>query len=202
MHLLQHKLQVLHSSVHIRIRRQELDGCRRDFNRLFSCPRQHHLRLLDHTCEECLRLLRPLLKIPLFAREVLRTTKAFHTDETRSVFPNLSCREIVDRSHCVGESRFCSNLSSQREQLLLKLSDNLFPPPAFHRTQARQATTVQQTSRSTKTSPKLRSHGQLSTATQQESSNDHQNSAPTQKFHVHKLCATSTHVTPPITTLP
>ena len=57
-----------------------------------------HLRL-DHTSKECLRLLRPLLKILLSAREVLRTTKAFHVDETRSILPNLSCREIVDSSH-------------------------------------------------------------------------------------------------------
>ena len=39
--------------------------------------------------------------------KLLRTTNAFHIDETRSVFPNLSCRKIVDCSHCIGKSRFC-----------------------------------------------------------------------------------------------
>ena len=179
------------ASVLVRIRRQELETncCRRDFLRLFSGPLQHHLRLLDHTSEECLRLLRPLLEILLLATELLRTTAAFHIDETRSVFPNLSCREIVDCSHCIGKSKLCCHLSSQREQLLLKLRHNLLhrhrhrylselrkfvqqaiaatrqvntfqripghsscsvklpttAPPAFHRTQARRATTIQQT---------------------------------------------------------
>ena len=76
MHLLHHKLQVLFSSVH-------------NFRRLLSCPLQHHLRLLDHTSEERLRLLRPLSEILLSARELLRTTKTFHINETRSVLPNL-----------------------------------------------------------------------------------------------------------------
>ena len=63
-HLLHHKLQVLHSSVLFRIRRQELEinRRRRDFRRLLSGPLQHHLRLLDHTGEESLRLLRPCWK--------------------------------------------------------------------------------------------------------------------------------------------
>ena len=126
-HLLQHKLQVMNSSVHIRFTRQELEinCCRRDFRRLFSGPLQHHLRLLDHTSEECTRLLRPLLEILLTASELLRASEAFHMDETCSIFPNLSCREIVDCSHCIGKSRFCCHLSSQREQLLLKLRHNL-----------------------------------------------------------------------------
>ena len=109
---------------------------------VFSCPLQHHLGLLDDTSEECLRFLRPLLKILL----VLRTTKAFQIDETRSVLPNF---ENVHRSHCVCESRFCGNVSSQREQLLLKLRHNLLhrhrhrsssdrgstsAPPAFYHT--------------------------------------------------------------------
>ena len=34
-------------------------------------------------------------------------------------------REIVDRSHCIGKSRFCGNLSSESEQLLLELCNNL-----------------------------------------------------------------------------
>ena len=44
-----------------------------------------------------------------FSRPVnfLRTTEAFHINETRSVFPNLSCREIVDCPHCIGKSRYC-----------------------------------------------------------------------------------------------
>ena len=62
----------------------------------------HHFGLLDHS-------------------EFLRTTEAIHINETGSVIPNLSCGKIVDRSHCLCESRFCSNLSSQCEQLLLKL---------------------------------------------------------------------------------
>ena len=109
--------------------------------------------------------------------ELLRTTKAFHIDETRSVFPNLSCREIVDCSHCIGKSRFCCHLSSQREQLLLKLCNNLLHrhrhrsstdrrstgvPPAFRHTQTRQATTVHQAS------SQLRALGQLSTTTNNE----------------------------------
>ena len=120
-HLLQHKLQVLHTSVQIRVAGQELeiDGSHRDLDRLLSSPLEHHLRLLDQATEECLSLLRPLLEILLFAREFLRTTQALHIDETRSVFPNLSCREIVDRSHCISESRFCSHLSSECEYLLL-----------------------------------------------------------------------------------
>ena len=170
----------------VRVRRKELEinRCRRDFRRLFSGPLQHHLRLLDHTSKECFRLLRTLLEILLTSSEFLRTSKTFHIDETRSVFPNLSCREIVDCSHCTGKSKFCCHLSSQREQLLLKLRHNLLhrhrhrysseflklvqqaiaatrqvntfwripghsschvklstAPLAFHRTQAREATT-------------------------------------------------------------
>ena len=121
--LLQHNVQVLHSSVLVRVRRQalEINCCRRDFRRLFSGPLQHHLRLVDHTSEECLRLLRPLLEIFLTTSELLLMTEAFHIDETRSVFPNLSWREIVDCSHCTGKSRFCRHLSYESEQLLLKL---------------------------------------------------------------------------------
>ena len=50
MHLLQHKLQVLHSSVLVRVRRQQLEinCCRRDFRRRSSCTLQHHLGLQDH----------------------------------------------------------------------------------------------------------------------------------------------------------
>ena len=66
-----------------------------------------------------------LLKILLTVSELPRTTEAFHIDGTRRVFPNVSCREIVDCSHCIGKSRFCCHLSSQREQLLMKLCDNL-----------------------------------------------------------------------------
>ena len=46
-----------------------------------ACSGHRHLRLLDHTSEKCFRPLRPLLKIIFFARELLRTTKAFHVDE-------------------------------------------------------------------------------------------------------------------------
>ena len=135
MHLLQHKHQV--------IRRQELetDCCRRDFRRLISRPLQRHLRLLDHTSEECLRLRRPLLKILLAAREFLRTTKAFHIDGTRSVLPNLSCREIVDRSRCIGT---CSIVMDSSGHSRFRVRLQTTAPPAFHRTQVRQATKVQQ----------------------------------------------------------
>ena len=75
--------------------------------------------------KNCLRLLRPLLEILLSASELLRTTEPFHIDETRSVFPNLSCREIVDCSHYIGKFRSCCHLSSQSEQLLLKLRHDL-----------------------------------------------------------------------------
>ena len=89
-HLLQHKLQVLHSTFLVCVRRQELGiNCsRRDFRRVLSGPLQHHLRLLDQTSEECLHLLRPLLEILLTASELLRASEAFHIDETR-VFPKL-----------------------------------------------------------------------------------------------------------------
>ena len=89
------KLPVLYSSVHIGIRRPEC--CRRDFRRLFSCHSNIISDSLITTSEDCIRLVRPELKILFLAREFLLTTKAFHIDETRSVFPNLSCREIVDR---------------------------------------------------------------------------------------------------------
>ena len=113
----------MNSSVLVRIRRQELEinRRRRDFRRLLTGPLQHHFRLLDHSSEECLSLLRPLLKILFFAREFLRTTEALHINETRSVIPNLRCGKVVDRLYCICESRFCSNLSSESEQLLLKL---------------------------------------------------------------------------------
>ena len=52
------------------------------------------------------------------------------TSMRRSFFPNLSCREIVDRSCCFSESRFCGHLSSECEHLLLQLCHNL---PHRHR---------------------------------------------------------------------
>ena len=84
-------------------------------------PLQHRLGLLDRFSEECLRLLRPLLEILLTSSEFLRTTKTFHTNETRGILPDL----IVDCSHCIGKSTFCCHLSSESEQLLLKLCHNL-----------------------------------------------------------------------------
>ena len=108
------------------------------------------------------------------------------TPMTRSILPNLCCRKIVDCSHCIGKSRFCCHLSSECEYLLLQLSDNLLhrhrhrsssdrgaaiSPPAFHRTQDRQATRVQQTLRAHndpaskvhQTCSQLSAHRQLST---------------------------------------
>ena len=65
------------------------------------------------------------------------------------ILPNLNCREIADCSHYIGKS-FCCHKSSESEQLLLKLRHNLLviaisAAPAFHSTQDRQGTTVQQT---------------------------------------------------------
>ena len=108
-HLLQHKLQVLYSSLLVRRSRQKFtvhEFCR-DFRRLFSSPLQHHLGLLDHSSEECLFLLRPLLEILFLAIEFVRTTKAIPINETRSVFPNLGCREIVDYPYCFLPSGTC-----------------------------------------------------------------------------------------------
>ena len=67
----------------------DINRCRHDFRRLLSGPLQNHIRLLDHTSEECLRLLRPLLEILLTSSEFLRTSKTFHINETRSILPNL-----------------------------------------------------------------------------------------------------------------
>ena len=55
MHMLQHKLQVLCSSLLVRRGRHEftIDELCRDFRRLFSGPLQHHFGLLDHSSEEC-----------------------------------------------------------------------------------------------------------------------------------------------------
>ena len=149
------------------------------------------------------------------------TTKAFHIGGTRSVVPNLSCREIVDRSRCVGES---SHLSSQRDQFLLQLCDNLLHRLRHSRSfnfskfmnfvwDFRQLLLLRFTALrfdkqhdpatpDHQTIPQLSSPGQLSTTTQRESSNDHQNSALTKELLVRNLCATTTHVTSPITTLP
>ena len=89
--------------------------------RLLSGPLQHHLGLLHHTSKECLRLLRPLLKTLLRAREFLRTTNAFQVNETRSFLLTLSCREIVDGTHCISKSRLISNLSFQCENLVAEI---------------------------------------------------------------------------------
>ena len=81
-----------------------------------------HSNIISDSCKETLRLFRPLLKLFHFAREFLRTTETFHVNETRSVFPNLSCRGIVDGTYC-----FCrSILIFQRDDFLLELCDNLF----------------------------------------------------------------------------
>ena len=54
-----------------------------------------------------------------------RPKKAFHVNETRSILLTLSRRDIVYGSYCIVKSRLISNLSFQRENLLVKLSDNL-----------------------------------------------------------------------------
>ena len=71
--------------------------------------------------KERLRILRPLLKILLFAREFLRTTKASQVDETRSILLSLSCREIVDGSYCISKSRLISYSSCQRKNPLAEV---------------------------------------------------------------------------------
>ena len=65
------------------------------------------------------------LKIFLLASQPIRTTETFHVYETRSVFPNWSCREILDGTYCVLKSSLTSSLGFQRDHLLLKLCDNL-----------------------------------------------------------------------------
>ena len=54
---------------------------------------QHHFGRLDHSSEECLSLLRPLLEILFLAREFLRTSHVIRIDETRSIFPSLGCSQ-------------------------------------------------------------------------------------------------------------
>ena len=65
------------------------------------------------------------LHIFLLANKLHRPTKAFQDRETRSVFPNLSCREIVDGTYCFCQSRLIGNLCSQRDHFLSKLCLNL-----------------------------------------------------------------------------
>ena len=121
-----------------------------------------------------------------------RTPQTFHIDETRSVLPNLSCGKIVDCSHCIGKTRFRCHLSSECEYLLLHMSDNLLhrhrsssnwgtaiSPPAFHHTQCRQITKIQQT----------------------KSTNEHDTTQTTNRATIPAHCVTS-HVTSPITTPP
>ena len=93
----------MHSSFHWQ--KFEIDEFCRDFRRPFSC----------HASKECLRLLRPLLKILVSVRELIRP----------SVFPNLSCREIVDGTYFFCKSSLIINLSLQCANCLLKLCDNL-----------------------------------------------------------------------------
>ena len=73
MHLRQHELQVLYSSLLVRRSRQEftIDELCRELRRLFSGPLQHHFGFLDHSSEEYLSLLRPLLEILFLTREFL-----------------------------------------------------------------------------------------------------------------------------------
>ena len=88
----------------------------------------------DHSCiisdsmitpaKNAPRLLRTLLRIFVFASELLRTTEPFHVNETRSALPNMSCREIVAGMYCFYRSCSISNLGVQRDYFLLKLCDN------------------------------------------------------------------------------
>ena len=150
--------------------------------------------------------LRPLLTILLFAREIVRTTKAFRIDETRSVFLSLGVREIVDSTHCFRKSRLISNLSFQREDFLLWLRTTCFflidiaPPqtevPQIVLQRFSDSTSKHVPANSTvhQTSTQLSSPSQLSTTAQQELSNDHQTlrSQPprSQNRNVNSRCAT------------
>ena len=57
---------------------------------------------------------------------ILRPAKTFHMDETRSVFPNLSCRKIVHGMYCVCQSSPIGNLGFKHDHFLSKLWDCLF----------------------------------------------------------------------------
>ena len=93
-----------------------------------------------------------LLEILPSASEFLRTTKACHIDETRSVFPNLGCREIVDCSHCTASLIEQAIAATRQVNTFRRIPRHSSfhvklqtAPAAFHHTQARQATTIQQT---------------------------------------------------------
>ena len=125
--LLKHNLQVWRTSLNVRGSRREfqISMLSRDVRTLFSYPLQHDLGHLDHSSKERFRLLRPLLEIFLLASELLRPIETFRVNETRSVFPNMSCREIVDGTHCCCQSGLIGNLGFQRDHFLLKFCDNL-----------------------------------------------------------------------------
>ena len=146
MHLLQHKLQVLHCALHARVCRQELEiDCVTSCLRSLLCsPLVYHLGLLDHSREEGLRLLGPLLKILLFAGEFFPTTQALHVEEVRSVLLRLGIREVVStdtlphpRSSHVAELRATftlvaspiNSLPCSRNVTLCHIAWVLFPGP-------------------------------------------------------------------------
>ena len=101
------KLQVKHTSLNVRRSRREF---------------QLHVILRDvrdHSSKERFRRLRPLLKIFGIASQLRRSTKTFYVGQTRSVLPNLSCREIADGTHCVCQSSLIDNLDFQRDLFFL-----------------------------------------------------------------------------------
>ena len=180
-HLLQHKLQVLHSSVLVRVRRKNSRsiavvvisvGCSAAHSNIISdsliIPAKNASVFLDHCWKSSSG------PVNSFGRP-----RPFHLDETRSVFPNLCCREIVDCSHCIDKSRFCHHLSSESDWFLLKLCNNslhssstsLLLRTRFHQCSSLRFATrrLDKQPRSRKqgppenTTPQLSAHRQLST---------------------------------------
>ena len=130
MHLLQHKLQVLHSSVLVRICQQELEIDRSIAVIVisFGCSAAHYNIISDS-------MITPAKNASIFfdhcwkssSRPVnsFRRPRPFTSMRLGVSFRTSSCREIVDSSHCLGKSRLCCHLCTQKEYFLLKLGDHL-----------------------------------------------------------------------------
>ena len=69
----------------------------------------------------CVSMIRPLLKIFLLSRELLRPSMRLGVS-----FLMLSCGKIADCSHCFCKPSWISNFGCQHDRFLLKLCDNLF----------------------------------------------------------------------------
>ena len=103
-----------------------IDEFCRDFRRLFSSPLQHHLGLLDHSSEECLRLLRPLLNISPLPENSFGRPRPFTSMRLGVSFRTRTVARLLICPYCFCKSRLCSNLSSEIEQFLSKLRHNRF----------------------------------------------------------------------------